>query len=411
VRAAAGEVVWRLDAHSRELFSALAERASSAASMLLESSGEVPAARSIDPFEAGDCVRPYRHLRAFYRRLGDGAGVLGYKGTEIQADDLAGKLLALGAYRVVYPSRGKSLFSALEHFPLVEQKIPLAVSLIEAQDDAESALTFQAAHLARFGALARAPVPLLIVRWPEPAVTAFMKTLLPLLSKRAARIVESVSAGGLGCLVYWYPCVPLRVAHLDAELASRGVVTSDHDRRRQALDELTDPRATVDSWVELVARMLVLGFLPSSIESHGTGHCLEAQNACLDGGFVDLASMKATTSVADEREFYETLLATLIDLSRTVRIFLAGDGADATAEYWNPTLPMMLVGSRIREEIRQRVAAYADDGAVDPRLSRFFAARSLFDELDGGLGHLLRGGAADTQHATGPATAARKDSE
>src|SRR3546814_9913593 len=82
----------------------------------------IPGAATITPFDTETAIRPYRHLRAFYLRRPD--GVLAVKGSEIMADDVEIHLRALSNYRVEFHGRGRSLFSALEHFPLNEQQNP-----------------------------------------------------------------------------------------------------------------------------------------------------------------------------------------------------------------------------------------------------------------------------------------------
>src|SRR3546814_7263662 len=149
-------------------------------------------------------------------------------------------------------------------------------------EDVVSAAAVQRAHLARFGTLARVPLPLSAVRWPDAAAGDHLRRLAPLLSSRAQRVVERVAAAGLGAVVYHYPNVPQRVAHLPELLRDRP-----ETGWLQRLSTVVDPGATVDGWLDLVARLLVLGFLPGSVESIGVGHCLEMKNAVIDGGFVD----------------------------------------------------------------------------------------------------------------------------
>jgi hypothetical protein len=396
-RTATADLVWDVAQRCPELLSALTQRVPWVPGRLQEIRAAVPVATRVDPLNAGGCVRPYRHMRAFYEPRDD--GVLAFKGTEIQADDRAEKLLELRSFRVDYSGRGRSFFSLTEHFPIVESKVPLAVSLAEALEDAESALSFQKAHLARFGALARAPVPLLVFRWPDAMVADFHAALSPLLSPRAAKIVDGVVSGGLGCLVYHYPTVPLRVAHLDVELGAEVAQAVDYRSRAQALKTAVDPASTIDGWVDLAARMMVLGFIPCSIESQGIGHCLEAQNAVIDGGFVDLGSMKPMDQVSDTRELYEALLSSLIDLARTVRGFLLGRLIDAEAEYRNPSIAMMFVGGQIWERMRRRLAAYDAESPLHPHLAQLLASESLFVELDQGLTHLYPAPWAKSQHA------------
>jgi hypothetical protein len=378
LRTEAAAVTWDVARAAPELFEAI--RSPALAELVATLRDQVPIAPAIDPFERDGAIRPWRHLRAFYLRLGD--EVVAVKGTEPHAPDLAQKLVALRQFRVDYPSRGRSLVSALEHFPLVEQKVPLGVTADEAASDVASACAFQLAHLRAFGELARAPLPLLALRWPAAVAERHGALLLPLLSERAAAIVRPALARGLSCVIYHYPAVPIRVAHLDSQLPSP---IADYPSRRRALEKMTDPERTIESWVDLAARMIVLGFLPSTIESHGVGHCLEAQNAVIDGGFVDLGSIKHVSRAADAREIEEALLASVIDLARTVRQFLLGSLADAEAEYRNPSLVMMEIASRVWTRLRERAGEHAIRVEPDPRIAAFFAPGTLFEELDRGL--------------------------
>lgn len=375
-RGVAAKVTWDAARDAPQLFAVASEDVHALVARLRES---VPIAPSIDPFDDDASVRPYRHLRAFYLRVP--GGVVAIKGTEPYAPDLRMKLMGLRAFRVDYPPRGRSLFSALEHFPIVEQKVPLAVTAEEALSDVHAAAAFQQAHLAAFGTIAAAPLPLLALRWPADAVERVAELLLPMLSARAAAIVRLLLAQGFGCVVYHYPSVPSRVAHLDHDLGS----PVDYPARRRALATRLDPARTIESWVDLAARMIVLGFLPGSTESHGIGHCLEAQNAVIDGGFVDLGSMKPIDQAADAREVEETLLAAVADLSRTIRQFLAGGLVDAEAEYRNPTLVMMHVAARVFRQLCERVALHASAAGVHPHVGAFFERRALFEDLDRGL--------------------------
>ena len=340
--------------------------------------GALPVATTITPFETADAVRPYRHLRAFYLKRADGA--LAIKGSEIMASDVDMHLRALGDFRIEFPGRGRSLFSALEHFPLNEQKIPLALSLDEAVEDVVSAAAVQKAHLARFGTRAHIPLPLLAVRWPDAIAEAHLARLNKVLSARARRSVERAAADGLGGVVYHYPSVPLRVAHLPELLRGRTEAGW-----LQRLSAIADPTAAVDGWLDLLARLLMLGFLPGSIESIGVGHCLEMKNAVIDGGLVDMGSICRVEDVTDPRQFSETLLAALADLAKTCRQFLGGNGADVEAEYRNPSLAMVLMLHRLLPDLAQRVEQL---GGGDPRIMDFFRDASASESLPAELARL-----------------------
>jgi hypothetical protein len=348
----------------------------------------LPSAASITPFDDAEAVRPYRHLRAFYLKRAD--GVVAVKGSEIMAADVDVHLGALADYRIEFPGRGRSLFSALEHFPLNEQKIPLALSLDEAMEDVRSAAAVQKVHLARFGTRAHVPLPLYAVRWPDSVAEAHLGRLNKLLSARARRTVERVAADGLGAVVYHYPCAPLRVAHLPELVRDRAEAGW-----LARLSAICDPTAALDGWLDLLARLLVLGFLPGSIESIGVGHCLEMKNAVIDGGLVDMGSVCRVEDVSDPRQFSETLLAALADLAKTCRQFLGGNAPDVEAEYRNPSLAMVLMLHRLLPDLAKRVDQL---GGGDPRITDFFRSASAADSLPSELQRLSAGGAIGGGH-------------
>lgn len=386
VETASGAIVWDAGTSAP----ALVEAVPGLAGHLAALRRSVPVAHELRPFAADGFTRPHRHLRAFYKSVPE--GVIAIKGSEPLAPGLAPHFGVLRGFRIDYPARGKSLFSALEHFPLIEQKIPLAVALDEAREDAAAAETVQSAHLARFGTVARVPLPLLVLRWPDAAVEQHLATLAPLLSKRARRIVETQAEGGFGAFVYYYPTVPLRVAHLPAILG----LTGHEPAWRTKLAGLTDPAAAIERWIDLVARLLALGFLPGSIESIGVGHCLEIKNAVIDGGFVDLGSVQRFEEVTTPQGFAEPLLAALADLAKTVRHMLRGDATDVEAEYRNPSLTMLMVLHRLLPALGERVRAL---GPADPRLADFFAPKAAAEGLMQGVEALYAEEAAAGGHA------------
>lgn len=191
------------------------------------------------------------------------------------------------------------------------------------------------------------------------------------LSPRAKQIVEMILKEGLGAVVYYYPTVPIRVAHLDNELGDGAPASF-----RARLDSLQrgeiNPSPTIEKWIDQVARMLATGFLPGSIDSIGVGHCLEAQNAVIDGGFVDLGSMVPMTEVIDDNRFHECLMAACCDLAKTIRTFLLGGQEEALAEYRNPSLTMAAIITRVTTDLQRRLEVYAGTISIDPRLTVFY---------------------------------------
>lgn len=379
------EIVWDARVHAPQLLQARPELAS-----IIEALGEAPwIVQDLAPFDNGVEVRPFRHLRAFYRRIP--TGVIAVKGSEPLAGYVEPHLDAMQAFRIEYPGRGRSLFSALEHFPLVEQKIPLAVTVAEALEDTHAAVQVQSAYLTKFNTLASVPLPLAIVRWPTCVAELHLEKLKPRLSQRAMRIVEKQIEGGLGALIYFYPCVPLRVAHLPTILGSAHGASA----WRSKVSTLCDPQITIDRWIDLVARLLVLGFMPSSIESIGVGHCLEMKNAVIDGGFVDLGSIIDMDLISSDQMFSETMLATIADLTKTVRHLLLGDIVDVEAEYRNPSLVFIKLMQHLLPALSSRVLAYS---AKDPRVTHFFNQSDFHVALENALGALYPSTQAQRGH-------------
>lgn len=354
------KILWDIADEAPELLHALNPGWPEINSKLNQLRKQLPCANSINPFCDGDLQRPYRHLRAFYQSSPAGPAVLAYKGSEVHALDRDQHLAVLAGFRVDYPGRGKSLFSAAEHFALIEQKVPLALSSEEAIDDARAAAQLQQAHLQRFSGLAHTPCPLLVVQWPEQIRDSHLQALRPILSGRAMHVVENMTRQGLAAIVYHYPGLPLRVAHLPQELKK-----SPGNNWLEKLSALTanydkSPEQVIDAWIALVARMLSLGFLPGRTEHIGIGHCLEMQNAVIDGGFVDVGSIIKMTEIHSEKAFMEMLMAAFADLSKTVRHFLLGAVPDVEAEYRNPSLVMLACLQRVIPQLLQNLATYTD---------------------------------------------------
>jgi hypothetical protein len=385
-------IAWDIAEQAPALRQALAAIVPGLDQRLAQLRESLPCAGTVNPFSGGaadgDYLRPYRHLRAFYQQLP--GGVLAFKGTEPFAADRDAHLRTLAEFRVDYPARGKSLFSAAEHFALVEQKTPLALGLDEALEDARAACLLQSAHLERFGELARLPTPLLAIAWPQAVHAGHLAALRPLLSDRAARIVGISTQAGLGAIVYHYPSVPIRVAHLPVELGSQS-----GEPWLQRLTKRTDPAQTVERWIDLAARMLALGYLPGRTEHIGIGHCMEMQNAVIDGGFVDVGSIVAMDQVRSDRAFQEMLLAAFADLAKTIRHFILGPVVDAEAEYRNPSLVMLQTLQRVLPALQERIASYRP---ADPRLLRAISPRPAFAALAEELALLTPGAPGVRDH-------------
>lgn len=183
--------------------------------------------------------------------------------------------------------------SVLERFLVLENKFPGALRLQEALEEANLAADFQLAHLERYGELARVPLPLVVHQIPDDVAADLAERLCRRVPQRQHSRVQALLP--LGVLVYWYPTLPERVSHLRLP----------EGPWLEQLAALLDPKQLVESWAELLTRCLLLGWVPCDPCSSLQGMCLEAQNLTLDGGMVDLDSLRRLESFRDPRPAVE----------------------------------------------------------------------------------------------------------
>ncbi|MEJ7598959.1 MAG: hypothetical protein WKG01_13710 [Kofleriaceae bacterium] len=337
-------------------------------------------------FNAGAFFRPAGHYRAFYMRGADD-GVLGIKGTEVFATDVHEMLVGIKHIR---HTRNDKKHSHIEHLPIIEQKVPMALLVDEALPEAIKAQAFQTAHLERYGELAAVPVPLIVVKWPDPVVATFREMLMPMLSERAAALVDQRLVSGLSAYVYHYRSLPLRALHIDAAIDSKQPSHDGYRHRLAALEGRTDARQVLTDWVALVARMFALGYMPCTHALHETGQCLRSNNAVVDGGFVDLDSLQLMSTIKSDEEFAETLFVTLHELTDTVMTFALGSGLAKSNVGPSSLAISHHVYALVRDELRSAIDEEAARGVeFDPRLMSLLRHDGLFSGLDHVLGALF----------------------
>lgn len=333
-------------------------------------------ATTVAPFSEAGYTRPIGHLRSFYLER-DGARVA-YKGTELHAADFSDALRALSQFRSCDPHPPHlttSLLSLADRFAVMEHKAPGVALLTEVMAEATAATELQLAHLARHGELARLPVPLHVHRWSDDAAAAYLAAVLPTVTARSAPIIERLISGGLGTIAYYYPGAAPRVnaigfehPELYRELTHRISLPD-----RLAVLEAGYPlRETIASWLQLVSRMLALGFFPNDpYGNYLLGECIQWQNAVLDGGFVDVDSITAMRTIPGERAFTETFVAMIVELATTLRKLLLGPVQHANLEYKDPSLATALLVMAVWDGIRRGVELErAAGGLADARLEQ-----------------------------------------
>jgi hypothetical protein len=297
-----GTVIWDLATEAPELIPCLPLSVQAVLDGIRRT-GNTRAARYIAPFDEGGFFRPERHVRAFYQQVedwGDGDAVLAFKGSEVWSSDLRAVAAEM--------SQGRTCLNKHDYFIMGEQKTPILYLKHEALSDARNALSlFRAVH-STFCEHPKLPLPLIVVEWPSECLAAYRDAVLPFLSDTAKGMVERNLREGVAQYVYFFPGSPARLRHA----------------KHNALQLLEDMERTyriVDSWVNLFTQILCSGYFPTVLSNQKWGCCIQDQNVCIDGGFVDVDSVEAIS--VDKTMFAANLLASMQMLSHSIFAFLS----------------------------------------------------------------------------------------
>jgi hypothetical protein len=384
------EITWQLADTAPELLAELAKSEPVVPELCRRLASAVPVQRVWGFGEVGAFTRPDRHVRALYIDLprvtsktrGGAVAIKGGEALCTNFDAMVRRLAGMwnvyawslgGASRNLF--RDPGLISALERFPVIEGKPPGVHPHWDADEEAQCALELQRAYFARYGELARAPVPLLVGRWPASVGDAVIAMLEPHLSPKAVRTVKTEISAGLGVFIYFYPSVPLRVMHIQAPDATNPATL---EKRMQVLRSQCQPEVTIERWTEAVSRLLILGYVATDPANLNRGYCVQPQNLCVDGGFVDVNSIRQIQSFKAQGEFKYALTRTVQVLSASISWFLTGtqSGVDAYLQH----LPDVyyFVWDALRTKIR--TAASAGE-SLHPWLVDAVASEGLMQDL------------------------------
>jgi len=377
-----GQVVWSLADQDPELHALACAAEPQLPGFLADLDQHFPTQTQPEVGQWGNYIRPRGHWRAWYYQISDHS-TLAIKGSEAHAQDYQAMLQTMQSrssefsYSLARPGavhrHVQARFSVLERFLVLENKFPGSLLLSEALSEAGRALQFQSAHSRRYGQLARVPLPLVVHRVHPGQVSGLVALLASLLEPRQRLRLRNLEDLGLGVLVYWYPGLPLRVAHQTLPplgpyftLAERLAALS-HDRH---------PREVLDNWLDLMARMLCLGFVPADPMSALSGLCLEPQNLTLDGGMVDLNSLRAMDSFEDVLQAGFALQRSLQVLASSVVEYLFGGVSETLHGQLQPAMGSLIQGLRHRCQVEQ------DQGHLLPDpVARWLEAADPFDSL------------------------------
>jgi len=341
------EMTWDIRQRDPALLARLTRNDPGVQQVLDGLSAGCPIASTCRPFETPTYVRMKGHVRSFAAPT-SGGGVVVFKGTEPLSNDY------LDVFEQAYAARTNMYLSRIEWFLLIENEPFLGQAYGLAHHYATLAHEFIRDYAARFDTLPRVPFPLAVYRLPDADALAYAKNCQPYLSDRpqfsARERLDDLVKKGLGVFVYYYPGTPLRAAH------ARGVYPGSHEPG--ALKEgKVDFRAAIDKWLDLVAEMLVVGYVPTG--SIHQGNCMQVQNLCVDGGACDIDSLEPMSRIKTDRDFLDALFYSLFMLTWSISFVLTNKRHHVD----------QVVFAMVWSELCERVARKSKGGPVDPRLA------------------------------------------
>jgi hypothetical protein len=178
--------------------------------------------------------------------------------------------------------------------------------------------------------------------------------------------MEAKVSGGLGVEVYYHPSLPVRAADLlvnEVRTSCASALTSG------ALDE------TFVNWIRLMADLLTLGYMPYAPWNHGMGACVDAGNACIDGGFNDLLTIVPFDSIPNEHLFWRALAQSIQMLAGSI-VAMCSAAANMRPQPEPAAAAVAYVTERLREQFRLE---RRDKESANVRLLRFFDVPSADD--------------------------------
>lgn len=367
--------IWSLESESPQLWRRLKrDEPSISAALTGDLKDAFPVAPVLEPYDDAYGTRPAQHHRAFYIKQPTGS-VIAVKGSEAAHDQLD----------YVFHSEVRANAAGwppAECFPLQEQKLPYAVHVSEAIQEARVTVRFLEKYLQCFDTLPMFPLHLSVYRMPEAIASRYFATLYQFVSERCRRECHLLGQEGLAVYAYHFPVLPIRIAHIvPSRMLGSGII--DAATRESVLRDKCgfDAQGAIENFLALVGRMLSLGFFPLSRASYGIGYCTSAQNVTIGGGMVDSESLVPFEEISSDSEFSTIFLTTLSTLSATAKVMLYSPLPCVRFEFKDPSPMSMLLSEFIWASIRSEVESCIHSGLnVDPRLQQMLA-NPTYDKL------------------------------
>lgn len=294
---------------------------------------------------------------------GASPGVIVFKGTEPLLADFPQYF----DWMLDAPFRASALPLAL-HFPLDMKLPPAAMWIEECVAEQSVSSRVQQSFLARHGRMARLPLPLFVFKMTPGQNARYEQTIRSRLSEDALRKIKNKLTDGLGVEVYFYPELPVRVADL--------MVGNVRETFKSALGA-EQVEENFGRWMQLLAEMLCLGYMPYAPWHHGMGGCVDPGNVCIDGGFNDLLTLVPFDAIPDDALFRQSLTASVRMLAESMTTMAAASIGVPSAGESDATALMMTYAIR---GLRENTLAIERNGhAVDARLRHFFDPPEVAD--------------------------------
>jgi hypothetical protein len=372
IRTGRADVVWDVAQAAPEVYDAVTKVSPVVADVVEGLRTGMPVMASSTPGEQGDLYRIRGHNRSVCIALAPDkakADVVVVKGSEPLLPDFERYLDWMQ-----FKQFGAWPRPMMEHFPLFEGKTPGTVSLDEARKESELALDVQSAHLRHYGELVRLPVPLLVLAVPDDTKARVIAQLERRLSAPAFERVEAYLQRGIGMFVYHYPGPPIRVTAVGRP-RFMWPGPPDMASRQNILDKM------VPGWVQLAARLLWLGFLPSTPLSWRLGAIFDPNNSCLDGGACDIASVYPIAD-ANHDAFVMRSLAEIVGALRVVIARSFGIQLPELAGSYDQEFMAFYLGQFVKREVERALVTEARDTLrLDPRINAVFGGEKTLPEL------------------------------
>src|SRR5262249_28804791 len=145
---------------------------------------------------------------------------------------------------------------------------------------------------------------------------------------------------------------------------------------------LCEPEAIIQAWVTTFVRMLLLGILPGALPSLRTGLCCQPQNACINGGFVDLDSLTPIVDIPTNTAMYAALQLSTEALVSTGRSLGTDSGDTKGIDDRGVRCQLHYLNQYVLGLIRQAMTLEMRSGIeLDERIRKYYAPELSFDSF------------------------------